>query len=80
MPSRRDGDDPRRDIVALILAKRRAVHKDSMKAELEGLTVKDLRQRAATAGVAGDRIEEARDGNDPKRDLIALVLGRQARP
>ena len=51
-----------------------------MKAELEGLTVKDLRQRAATAGVAGDRIEEARDGNDPKRDLIALVLGRQARP
>jgi hypothetical protein len=75
MPSRRDGDNPRRDIVALILAKQ-----DSMKAELEGLTVKDLRQRAATAGVAGDRIEEARDGNDPKHDLIALVLGRQARP
>ena len=72
---RRDGDDPRGEIIALILAKQ-----GGMKAELEGLGVKDLRGRAAAAGVAGDRIEEARDGDEPKRDLIALILAQQARP
>ena len=45
-------------------------------AELEALNVKTLRARAAEAGVPAHEIEEARDGNDPKGDMISLILQR----
>eukprot|EP01045_Picozoa_sp_COSAG04_P012894 COSAG04_NODE_886_length_9631_cov_8.594943_11_plen_222_part_00 len=37
--------------------------------ELQSLTVKELRQRAATEGVDEDAIEDARDGHSPKEDV-----------
>jgi hypothetical protein len=74
----RDGDDPKKDLIALILA---AQTGSQMSAEeLSGLSVKDLRSRAAAAGVSEDAIEDARDGDDPKKDLIALILATQSNP
>jgi hypothetical protein len=37
------------------------------------LSVKQLRERAEKAGVPRARTEAARDGDDPKRDIIALI-------
>ena len=42
--------------------------------ELSGLTVKELRSRAEAAGVSEDAIEEARDSDEPKESLIALIV------
>ena len=42
--------------------------------ELSGLTVRELRSRAVEAGVSKDAIEDARDGDQPKEDLIALIV------
>ena len=36
--------------------------------------VRELRQRAAAAGIGADEVEEARDGDDPKTALIALIV------
>ena len=46
--------------------------------ELETLSVKDLRKRAADLGVSEDAIEGARDGDQPKEDLIALIVAKQS--
>jgi hypothetical protein len=44
-------------------------------AELAKLTVRELRAHAAAAGVDDDAIEDAiEDGDEPKRDIIALIL------
>ena len=40
---------------------------------LHALSVKDLRLRAVALGVNKEAIEEARDGDDPKGDIIALI-------
>jgi hypothetical protein len=45
-------------------------------ANLETMTVKELRGIAAAQGVSPDDIENARDGDNPKQDLIALIKGR----
>ena len=34
----------------------------------------ELRKRAATAGVPADLIEEAQDSDQPKQDIITLIL------
>eukprot|EP01047_Picozoa_sp_COSAG01_P002187 COSAG01_NODE_56_length_31088_cov_39.354771_23_plen_182_part_00 len=44
-----------------------------MMADLSAMSVGDLRQRAASAGVAAQQIEDARDSDDPKGELIALI-------
>jgi hypothetical protein len=41
---------------------------------LQALGLKELRVRAASAGVSSDAIEAARDGHDPKAELIALIV------
>ena len=41
----------------------------TLQSELEQLTVKQLRERAATEGVDADAIEHARDGHRPKEDV-----------
>ena len=46
--------------------------------ELLPLTVKELRARAAAEGVADDAIEEARDGDQPKEELIALIVAKRS--
>jgi hypothetical protein len=42
-------------------------------ADLSSMTLVDLRRRAADVGVPASQIEDARDGDDPKRELIALI-------
>jgi hypothetical protein len=41
---------------------------------LQALGLKELRVHAASAGVSSDAIEAARDGHDPKAELIALIV------
>ena len=48
------------------------------KAELQGLTVGELRKRAAAAGVDSYKIEQARDGEAPRADIVQLILAVQA--
>ena len=42
---------------------------------LESLTLKELRSRAAAEGVAEDKIEDARDGDTPKKDVRKESFG-----
>ena len=43
--------------------------------ELMQLNVGQLRQRAQVDGIPSGEIEEARDGREPKEDMVALILG-----
>jgi hypothetical protein len=43
------------------------------------LNIKQLRERALAAGVSGDAVEEARDADDPKAELISLLVARDAK-
>jgi hypothetical protein len=47
--------------------------------ELSAMTVLALRQNAQALGCRANEIEEARDGNDPKGELIALIQEHMAR-
>jgi hypothetical protein len=69
-----DGDSPKQDVIALIVAAAAAAQ--GLQSELEELTVKQLRARATAAGVSGEAIEDARDGDSPKLDLISLLLAQ----
>ena len=82
----RDQDEPEETIIALIVhanqakveaAAREAATQRAVKAELQQMNIPDLRERAAAAGASADAIEDARDGEDPKAELIALILARQ---
>ena len=50
----------------------------SVRAELQGLTVKDLRVQAAAAGVPDNVIEDARDSNDPRSALVELIVNARS--
>ena len=50
----------------------------SLRTELAGLSNKELRQRAVTAEVEFDDIEEARESSNPKSQLIELIVAREA--
>eukprot|EP01043_Picozoa_sp_COSAG02_P061640 COSAG02_NODE_8321_length_2615_cov_2.281797_2_plen_351_part_00 len=43
--------------------------------ELHALGIRELRECATSAGVSAQQIEEARDSDEPKAALIALILG-----
>jgi hypothetical protein len=45
-----------------------------LRAELEGLGLREIRQRAAAAGASADAIDDARDREDAREALIELVL------
>jgi hypothetical protein len=51
-----------------------------MMADLSAMGVGDLRQRAASVGVAAQQIEDARDSDDPKGELIALITAAAVVP
>lgn len=52
-----------------------------MASDLAPLDVGTLRKRAAEVGVDPDLIEDARDGDQPKQELIALIMAQHgARP
>ena len=38
------------------------------------MDLKKLRERAAAEGVDADKIEDARDGEDPKAEMIELIV------
>eukprot|EP01047_Picozoa_sp_COSAG01_P088983 COSAG01_NODE_21204_length_913_cov_1.009828_1_plen_224_part_01 len=84
----RDGDDPKGELIDLIvrLAERRQAEEARLRSqraleeELHTLNVGALRKRAQTQGVDAARVEEARDGDDPKAELIQLILARAAIP
>ena len=44
---------------------------------LSALSVKELRERAAAIGIGHEAIEDARDGDSPKSDIIALIESRE---
>jgi hypothetical protein len=47
---------------------------DGTKQQLLQLNVKQLRTRAAAIGISSAEVEAARDGDDPKHELVALIL------
>ena len=82
----RDQDEPKQAVIALIVnaehakvdaAAREAATLRAVKAELQQLKMPDLRKRAAAAGASAEAIEDARDGDDPKADMIELILAHQ---
>lgn len=72
----RDSDNPKEALMELILAQQEK--SAATTAEFEGLTLKELRQRAIEAGVDADDIEDARDADEPKEAMIALLLAKAA--
>jgi hypothetical protein len=50
----------------------------SLMCELQQLKLRDLRKRAVSMGVAMEEVEEARDSDSPKKNLIALIVTRAA--
>ena len=71
----RDSDDPKRELIALLLELAPAGGGGPSRAQLQGMSVGELRQMAVQAGVGPNSIDAARDGDDPKADLIELILG-----
>ena len=61
------------------LASRLDLAESELGAELWQLNIKQLRERALAAGVSGDAVEEARDADDPKAELISLLVARDAK-
>lgn len=85
----RDSDEPKKAIIALINnAKqtkaldeaRKGATQRALKAELQQLKMPELRKRAVAAGASSDAIEAARDDDEPKEAIIALVLAQSAQP
>jgi hypothetical protein len=69
----RDSEDPRSALIALIPPEQET-QKKVTQTELVPLTVRELRQRAADAGITAEVIEDARDNDDPKAALVALLV------
>ena len=67
----RDAHDPQAELVALIKD-----HDSRSPAPIDysSMTVRELRQIASERGIAHDAIERARDGDDPKAELITLIM------
>ena len=72
----RDADDPTAELLALIQAHDNAPTPAPI--DFGSKTVRELREMASTAGVAHEAIEVARDGNDPRNELIALIAAHNA--
>ena len=79
----RDADEPKKEIVKLIVgaaaaqAEAAARQAAAQRAELHALKLPELRKRAAAASISGNAIEEARDADEPKKEMIALIVGQQ---
>ena len=81
-----DSDDPKAELVTLILAQHagadpqaaeaaaKAKALETLRAELQPLRVMELYKRAVSAGVDAAQAEDAMDVDDPKAELIALLL------
>eukprot|EP01043_Picozoa_sp_COSAG02_P025347 COSAG02_NODE_1421_length_12690_cov_13.851561_3_plen_491_part_00 len=84
----RDANDPKAALIALIVAATPAAPPAAVpavlagptpaeqEAELQACKLPELRKKATEAGCDEDAIEDARDANDPKAALIALIMSR----
>jgi hypothetical protein len=70
----RDGDDPQ----AVLIAPIEAIANPPAPAPIDfsNMTVRELREAASKAGVDQEAIEHARDGDDPKAELITLITAQ----
>lgn len=75
----RDSDDPKAALIQLIQAKGPPGPAGPTREELQGLGLKDLRQKAAALNVDAGAIERARDSDDPRAALIDLILSQTMR-
>jgi hypothetical protein len=71
----RDSDDPKAAIIALIEAVP-PPPAPVKAAELQVMTVGQLRKRASESGVDAAAVEIARDSDDPKAAIIALIVAK----
>ena len=53
---------------------------DSLDAELRGLKLTQLRQRATAGGAPAERVEEAEDSDEPRSALIDLIREHEREP
>ena len=67
-----DADDPRQELIGLILEVV-AASGDLLRAELSELKLGALQKRARAAGADGDSVDDAADADDPKAELIGMV-------
>eukprot|EP01046_Picozoa_sp_COSAG06_P038882 COSAG06_NODE_4533_length_4170_cov_1.684353_2_plen_98_part_00 len=81
----RDTDDPKAALIALIVAATPVASRASVgptvaeqEAALQACKVPELRKKASEAGCDDDAIEDARDTDDPKAALIALIMSSMA--
>ena len=61
--------------VALAGPSPEAQRAEAMRAELEGLGLKELRRRARAAGADEEALEDATDAEEPKAAVTALLMG-----
>ena len=77
-----DADDPKQAVIELLVALRADASgsgdTEALRAELEGMRLKDLRQRARSQGAGADEMEEAADSDDPKTAMVELLLRKEA--
>jgi hypothetical protein len=70
--------DPTGDKQDFTTTSRTTTDDTSLIRELQQLKMRDLRKRAVSMGVAMEEVEEARDSDSPKKNLIALIVTRAA--
>lgn len=68
-----DADDPRQELVRLILEALEASGA-ALRAELAELKLGALQKRARAAGGDSDRVDDAADAEDPRTELITMIL------
>lgn len=68
-----DADNPKAELIGLILAALEASGA-ALRAELGELKLGSLQKRARAAGADGDSVDDAADADDPKAELIAMIV------
>ena len=71
-----DTDNPKQTMIELLLQQHTSTHasQGSLRQELMGLRLKEIRARAKQAGVDADALEEAVDSDAPKEATIELLI------
>ena len=74
-----DADDPKAAVIELLLAlSHDASDGAELRAELEALRLKALRQRARAEGFGTEALDHAADSDDPKAAMVELLMGKPA--
>ena len=70
----KDDDGAKAAAAEVRKAERAAARAEKLRGELKALSIGGLRARAAQQGIMKNRIDTARDGPHPKKDLTLLIL------